>query len=129
MNTSSGVWSRLGVFVVLALALCGGCAVNGDDDTVREMKAIAQVLSQRPLARMDDVWAPVPMPGRAVEGDAALVPVPQVTDVVSDGPRYSVYKAGGAEVFWIRRTSGLAGVAHWYGPFTLGRDGEICGGR
>jgi len=100
---------------------------GGNGDAVREMKAIAQVLSRQPLARLDDVWPPVPMPSGAAAEQAVFVPVPQVTDVVADGPRYFVYKAPGGGAFWIRCTTGLVGTAHWYGPFTLGRDGEICG--
>ncbi len=129
MNTSSHIKADAPVVLALALLLCAGCGVQRDDDTVGQLKAVADVLARRPLARMDDLWAPVPAPAQAAEGDAAFVPVPQVTDVVSDGPRYFLYQAPAAGAFWIRRTSGLTGADHWFGPFTLGGDGELRGRR
>lgn len=56
---------------------------------------------------------------------ATFLPIPQPSDIISDGPRYYIFWVEGRDYFWIMVSFGFTGQIEWRGPVSLIRDGTI----
>ena len=125
---------RLSLLLTVVLALLGGVFWNGCTHSpeykesvvpLGSAEEIVTVLSEQRLAGVTESWRLSKTQPLEEGARIVFLPIPQKTDIVYDGPRYSLYGDSRTDHFWIMISGGFLGQTEWRGPVSLSRNGEI----
>lgn len=112
-------------FVIICICLvgCGNGARHRPSPFVVQSQTAMDILSEHRLINEVKTWNVTKEPPQFDE--AVFLPIPQPSDIISDGPRYYILRADEKDYFWIMVSFGLAGQIEWRGPISLTREGTI----